>query len=210
MFLKKIWILIFTVLALFSLSSCELPSADDINDSVEFPESYSIMYQVKNKEGVIKTVIKTVDSEENVYFKSGKEELLFIKSSESYTEYKKDSDGAFVATEDISVDESYIEKATEEIKEYAEQSKKQYIPGMKSRGEQELLGRNCKVFGIKLGGDSHNVSYSYYVDEETGICFGFESDMLLADNSVPTDDTMFTCTEFITKDIPSLKGMISE
>lgn len=191
------------------LSGCDVPSADEINNAVAFPKAYCIEYQVRDKDGVIRIVSKTKDECGNIHFRSGDSETMFIKDGTCFVEYVKNGDGTFSCEEGKKVDEHYVDNATAEFDEYAEQAKMKYLPGIESQGEQELLGRTCFVYQVKVGLDSHHISFAYYVDKETGICLGFDSNMELANISVGTDDTVFTCTRFATDGIEDLSVMLN-
>ncbi|MBQ8345506.1 MAG: hypothetical protein IJY42_04475 [Clostridia bacterium] len=190
------------------LTGCTLPTADGINSTVTLPSVYRITYEVKASDGVIHTVSRAQDANGNLYFRSGVTELLFLKDGNDFVLYEKDENGAFTTKEGIKVDQEYAKEATEEFFTYAEQSKKKYLPGIKETGEATVLNRTCKVFEVSVGIESHRVSYSYYVDTETGVCLGFDSSMILANISLDTNDTVFTCTEFATEcaDLATLRS----
>lgn len=183
--------------------------AETVNNSVTYPEQYSITYEVEASTGVVRTITKTVDADGNVYFVSGETEKLYIKDGESYEIYERDDNGVFTVTdEQTAYNRMYVDSDTAEFISYAEQSKKQFIPGMESIGEEEILGRTCLVYGVVLGNDNTGISYSFYVDKETGICLGFDSDKSAAGFELGTDGEVFICTEFITEDVASLTGLL--
>lgn len=203
--------LVGATLLLFAGCGIDWPSADEIDNSVTLPEQYSITYEVETPEGVIRTIKKTVDADGNVYFKSGDIEKLFVKDGNLYALYTKDADGNFTALDTSNAyNQSYVDTETAGFMTYAEQSKKQFIPGMESSGEEVRLERTCLVYTIKLGGDNTGISYSFYVDKDTGICLGFESDKHIAGSDLGADGEVFRCTEFVTENIESLKNLISE
>lgn len=183
--------------------------ANTVDTAVTFPDQYSITYEVETVEGVVRTVKKAVDADGNIYFKSSDKELLFIKNDELYTLYTKDSDGNYQATSTSEVyNQTYVDTETAAFLSYAEQSKKQFIPGMESTGEETVIGRTCYVYGVKLGSENNGVSYSFYVDKETGICLGFESNKSAAGVDLGSDGEVFRCTEFITENVESLKNLL--
>lgn len=209
--LKAIILSVLIGVSLLLFASCDLPNAGEIDGSVTLPEQYSITYELETPEGVVTTVKKAVDAEGNVYFKSGDIEKLFIKDGKLYKLYTKDEGGNFTVLDtSASYNQTYVDNETAEFMTYAEQSKKQFIPGVKSGAEQELLGRTCLVYTIKLGGDNTNLSYFFYVDKETGICLGFESDKQIAGAELGADGQVFHCTEFLTEDIEPLSNLILE
>lgn len=183
--------------------------ADTINTSVTIPEQYSISYEIEDATGVVRTMTKTVDADGNVYFSYGEKEKLFIKDGDLYQLYQKDSNEEYKATgAQAAYNQTFVDSETADFLTYAEQSKKQFIPGIKSNGEQEVVGRTCYVYGVALGSEKTGVSYSFYVDKETGICLGFESGKSAAGVDLGIDGAIFTCTEFITENIPSLAELL--
>ncbi len=212
--MKKIITLIasalLAVIMISGLCSCGLlDKADAISKAVTYPEQYSITYDIENTDGVHTTIKKTVDAEGNVYFLSADSEMLFIKNGNTYTLYEKNTEGVFVASGTTETyNATYVKNATAKFSEYAEQSKNQFMPTAKNKGEQTILDRACSVYEVKLGGENNGIKYSYYVDNETGICLGFESGKSIAGFDLGADDEIFTCTEFIISDVASLKDLI--
>ncbi|MGM9602944.1 MAG: hypothetical protein ACI3W5_15340 [Faecousia sp.] len=218
-FIKGILFLlvITSVLAVaFGLTGCSAgfsgnDIAKTINESVTMPEQYSITYEVESASGEIHTVQKMVDSEGNTYFKDGAEELLFIKEENNYALYQKDADGCFTTKDGSAVyNSTYVKTSTAAFLTYAERSKKQFIPGMNESGEKEVLGRTCLVYSVGVGAEDTGVTYSVLVDKETGICMGWEEAKAIFGHDVGIDGENFTCTEFLTEDIPSLRTLLGE
>ena len=206
--IKSILKIMAALLALVTLGtvavSCGALRAEEMIDSVKLPETYSITYEVKNKDGEITTVSKTRDENGNVYFRSGDTELLFIKDGNAFVEYTKNAEGELVCDSNKKVDGDYVDNATVEFLEYAEQSRNRFMPTAKESGTQTIANRPADRYTVKVGISAFNVSYNYYVDTETGVCLGYDTQMVLAGISVDTDDTVFTCTEFITDGIEIL------
>lgn len=185
--------------------------ADEINTSVTIPNQYSISYKIEDATGVVRTMTKTVDADGNVYFSYDKIEQLFIKEGELYQLYQKDSNGEYKATDtQAAYNQTFVDSETSDFLEFAQQSKKQFIPGIKSNGEQDVVGRTCYVYSVALGSEKNGISYSFYVDKETGICLGFESGKTAAGVDLGIDGEIFTCTEFATEDVPSLIELLPE
>ena len=197
--LSAIAVTVLTLAAIFS--SCAVSTPEEIIGTVSLPDTYSIVYEVEEKNGVITTVGKTVDKNGNVYFQSGETELIFIKDGSNYIEYTRSSDGEFVSELGKKVDSAYVSDATAEFHGYVEQSMKKNIPTVEKMGESNILGRACEVYNVKVGIKSFNVSYTYFVDSETGVCLEYSAEMTLAGISTNTDETTFTCVEFITESV---------
>lgn len=186
-------------------------SAEIYTQSVTMPETYSITYEVETIKGAVLTIQKTVDSEGNVYFRSGREEMLFLREDDNYVLYTGNGDGTFTAHTNAAVySKTYVDSSTAEFRVYAEQSLQKYLPGMKQSGEKEVLGRTCTVYTVGIGYKDTGVSYELFVDSETGICLGWENSKELFGKDLRFDGEIFACTEFITEDVPSLREMISE
>ena len=191
---------------LLGFCSCNTQILKDLNGAVALPDSYAIAYEVTAEDGIVFTVAKTVDGEGNVYFKNKDEEKLFIKSGDSFLLYEKDEDGVFtLRDEDVKYTAKAVDEATAAFLDYAEQSKNQFMPTAKQEGEETLLGRTCTVYKLGVGNDNTGVTYSYYVDGETGVCLGMDSDMAAAGITLGQSGEIFTCTAFVTEEIPSLQ-----
>lgn len=198
---------------LFGMAGCSADFgnndiAQKVDGSVSFPAQYSIAYEVKTSDGEIRTVKKSVDSEGNIYFCSDSEETLFIKDGKHYALYQKQS-GIFTANENSAVyDSIYVDAATSELLTYAERSKQQFLPGMKDNGEKEVLNRTCLVYSVGVGYGDTGITYSVLIDKETGICLGWDETKEIFGNNERADGEIFICTEFITENVPTLKGLI--
>ena len=184
-----------------AFASCSAPSADEINATVDLPDTYHIEYEVTGDDGVIRTVSKTVDESGNIRFVSGETETVFIKDGISYVEYQKNKDGEVSRTEGKKVTADYVKTATAEFDGYAEQSKNKYLPTAKEVGETEIAGRKCTEYQVSVGIKAFGVTYSYYVDNETGVCLGYDTAMILAGIETDNTDTVFTCTAFETEGV---------
>ena len=196
------------LLALISVAtvlvSCSAPTPDEVMGAVNLPDTYYIEYEVKDKDGVIRTVSKAVDENGSVVFRSGDELLVFIKDGESYTEYSANGNGELTSEVGRKVTEDYVEEATAEFNEYAERSREKLMPTVKVYGETTVADRACTVYSVTVGIKSFNVGYYYYVDDATGVCLGFNSEMVLANIALDTDDTVFTCVTFTTE-VPKIE-----
>lgn len=207
--ISKIASALLTGIVLLGIAGCHSAIANTVNASVSLPEQYSITYEVETATGEVRTVRKIRDADSNVYFQSGNEEMLFIKDGDLYALYEKGSSGEYVARGiQAAYNEAYVDSVSVEFLGYAEKSKEQFIPGMESIGLEEVLGRACEVYGVKLGNDDTGISYSFYVDKETGICLGFASRKSAVGIDLGIDGEIFTCTEFVVGNIPSLIGLL--
>lgn len=178
---------------------------------LHLPEQYSITYEIESSEGVIRTIKKMKDADGNIYFRSGEDELLFLVDGDNFILYRPDEKGGFSADDqDALYNDTYVETATEEFMEYAGKSQKQFIPGMESTDEQMISGRDCDVYRIETGAGNFLVTYQFYVDEETGICLGWEEGKEISGHELEADGEVFRCTEFLTENIPSLTSLLED
>lgn len=213
---KKMISVLLTGAALLGLAGCganfwDNDIAQTVESSVTIPEQYSITYEVETAVGEIRTVKKIRDGEGNIYFQSGDEDHLFIRDGDLYALYEKDSTGEYVARGlQAAYNETYVDSVSAEFLTYAERSKQQFVPGMQESGEEEVLGRPCLVYGVTVGAENTGVTYSFFVDKETGICMGWDESKRVSGQDLGADGEVFSCTEFITKDVSSLKELITE
>ena len=179
--------------------------------SIHFPQQYSITYEIESPEGRIYTIQKTKDGNGNIYFHSDEEELLFLADGDNYILYRSDENGKFSADDpDALYNDTYVETATEKFMEYAGKSQTQFIPGMESTDEQTISGRDCDVYRIETGAGNFSVTYQFYVDNETGICLGWEEGKEISGYELEADGEVFRCTEFLTENIPSLTSLLED
>lgn len=184
---------------------------DSIYSSIRLPEQYSITYEIETTEGIIHTVQKTKDADGNIYFRSSEDELLFLADGNNYTLYQPDENGDFSADDkDALYNTTYVDTVTEKFMEYAEKSQKQFTPGLESTGEQVVSGRECAVYKIETGAGNFSVTYQFYVDQETGICLGWEEGKEISGHELEADGEVFRCTEFLTENIPSLTLLLED
>ena len=181
-----------------------IPDASELMEAVKLPEVYRITYSVETPEGVVRTVTKTVDGEGNVYFASGETGSLFLKSGDRYECYVSAEDGRFTKTSD-SYTADYVEQATREFLQYAERSMQQFLPGAEKQGKQTVLGRSCTVYCVGVSGEAGHVTYSIYVDDETGVCLRFDEEKRLGGAELEADGEVFVCIEFVTDEVESLR-----
>lgn len=206
----KALILMLAAMALCTFVGCnlQLPSVEDVQNMVSYPEQYSITYEVTSKDGTVSMLQKVVDGEGNVYFKVGTKEELYVKDGNQYTLYAQNEDGVFEAFAGSTYVETYVEQQMAQFAKYAEMSRNQMMPTAEKSGVTEVIGRECYVYTLKVGGDKTGVRYDYYVDKETGICLGYESGMSAAGFDLGADSDVFRCTEFVTENVASLRAMV--
>jgi len=206
--LLSIVICIISLFGIFTLSSCE--KLEELENAVNYPDAYSITYEITNADGTIHTITKTVDENGSVYIKTADTEKLFIKNDDSYTLYEKNTDGKFVAESDKKYTEKVVNETCAEFEKYADESKNKFMPTAKKDGEDELAGRKCEIYKLGVGTENNSAYYYYYVDIETGICLGVKVKQTALGNEIEHEGDSFICKEFITANIEDLSDKISK
>ena len=198
---------LFLGIATFTLSSCGIISK--LENAVVYPESYSITYEITSKSGVVTTITKTVDALGNVYVCSSEEEKLFINDNGVYTLYRKSESGIFEEQTTERYTKNKVEELTAEIKTYAEESKKQFMPTAKKENQSEVLSRTCDVYKLGVGTQNNSAFYYYYVDVQTGICLQLEVKHTALGQEVAHNTETYVCVEFITENVQDLQGLLN-
>lgn len=179
------------------------PESNDLTDRLEpvkLPDEYLITYEVIEDEQ-IDTVTKGRDQEGRVYFRSGGEELLFVPSANGrYQEYRPDSDGKLSPFGSSLCTESYVETATAEFMEYAQQSTKRFNGIAELSGTQEIVGRLCDLYTFDVTVLNFSNQYSLAIDRETGTCLLWQQ-VTVVSGHVTSEGGSFACTEFFSTDV---------
>lgn len=191
-----------------ALSSCGIIS--DLNNAVNYPESYTLAYEVTGADGTIVTIVKTVDGNGNVYYKNADVETVYILEGSGFIKYEKNEEDIFEKTSDVKLTKSAMENETSGINTYAEKSLNKFMPTAKQESDVEMLGRICEVYKLGVGNES-NSSYTYhYVDKETGICLGVETKNTALGTAVPHNGESFICIDFSVADISDVSVLVAE
>lgn len=201
-------IILCAVLALTALMLSSCGVITELINSVNYPDSYSLTYEVTTAEGSIYTLTKTIDKNGNVYIKTEDKEQLYLNDNGKYTLYEKNEDGEFVTTDDQKYTKKSVEEATSAIDQYAKESQNKLMPTAKNAGEGEVAGRTCDVYKLGVGGDNNGAYYYYFVDTETGICLGVEVQQTALGQELDYDGESFVCTELITENVEDLSTKI--
>jgi len=170
---------------------------------VSLPDQYSIVYEVENADGTIVTVEKTRDESGNIYFRSGKTEKLYVRTSDNhYNIYEKDSEGNFKLSSDWKGNTAaYVQTETKSFLEYAEASSKKNSPPINSTGDCEVAGRSCETYEFKSGAGDYAVTYTLQVDKETEVCMAWEKTSTASGTRTGVNEKTFRCTRFQVENI---------
>ena len=202
--------LICGALIVMGLLLCSCGILSNLNDAVQYPEAYTLSYEVTSENGTVTTITKTVDENGNIYYRNADTEIAYIAEGSSYIKYEKKSDGSYSKMSSNKLTKKAVENETAGIKTYAEESKKQFMPTAKQENDAEMLGRACEVYKLGVGTENNSSYTYYYVDKETGICLGVETHNTALGESVAYNGEGFTCIEFSTENIADISNMINE
>ena len=190
-----------------SMTACgSLPlngSGSSEKTAVVFPEQYSITYEVqKPGEDAVTLVTRARDGDGNIYFAGGSTELLFLSDGGKYRLYEKDAEGGFTeAAAGKRYTTDYIDTATAAFTACAEPEVNASTPGFDPAEDDTVAGRTCNVFENKIGVAGMNTTYVLQLDQETGVCLGYNE---LSDTGIFTSEPskdVFSCTEFRTENV---------
>ena len=207
--MKKIVSLIITLaLAAMALASCGI--IDKVEKAVTYPNTYSITYEITTAEGLIHAITKTVDATGNVYFKSIDDEKLFIINNGSYTLYKKNTSGEFVAVDGAKYTRQAVEKELEPFDSYAKKTTDKFIPTARRTGATTVAGRTADTYKIGVNLLAVSFHHIYYVDQATGVCLGVDVVNKTFGNETEDNEETFACVSFITENIEKLENKIQK
>lgn len=177
--------------------------AEKTEQAVSMPEEYSITYEVqKPEEDFMTLVTKARDEQGSIYFSDGEIEKLFLNEKGNYRLYERDGDGEFTESPGKKIyTESFIDTATAAFTQCAEQSELQFAPGFEEGEKTTVAGRACHVFTNKMGVGGMNVTYVLQIDEESGICLGYNEVSETGIFTSKPSKTVFSCTEFATENV---------
>ena len=186
-----------------SLGGSVAGSTGNRDAAVALPAQYSITYEVqKPGEDAITLVTKAQDGEGNVYYASGSTEQLFLNDGGRYQLYEKDADGNFSESSSGKLyTADYIKTATADFTACAQPDVNANTPGFDETEGTTVAGRTCTVYENKIGVAGMNTTYVLQLDQETGVCLGYNE---LTDTGIFTSEpgkAVFSCTEFLTEDV---------
>ena len=201
--MKKIMsVALCAIMLVLSLASCGIVSK--VENAVVYPDTYSITYEITTTEGLIHTITKTVDEKGNIYFKSIDDEKLFINNGGSYSLYKKDTNGKFVAVDGAKYTLEAIEKELALFESYVRKTTDKFIPTARHTGDTTVAGRTSNVYKIGVNLLAASFYHIYYVDQDTGVCLGVDVVNKAFGNETKDNEETFVCVEFITSNIENL------
>lgn len=164
----------------------------------KLPKQYFITYEVANEDGVIETISKAVDKEGNIYYKAD-EEYLFLRDGENFILYQREGQ-KFVEQTDKKYQSSYVENLTGEFEDYVKKANLNTGGITKLVGEEEIVGRQCKVYEITVKIVNFEQNFQFAIDQETCICLSWESVKNISGYEEAGEEN-FRCIRFDTENI---------
>lgn len=176
-------------------------SLTDLLEPVKLPDEYLITYEVMEDEQLF-TVTKGQDAEGRVYFQFGDETaVLFVPADGGrYQLYAPDTDGVFAPSGGNLYTAKYVETATADFMEYAQQSTSRFNGVAVLTGTQEVAGRPCDLYTFDVTVLNFTNQYTLAIDQETGACLLWQK-VTGVSGHVTSEDGSFTCTEFSTENV---------
>ena len=176
------------------------PTVSYLVNPVTLPQEYLITYEAIVDEK-LHTVTKGRDAEGRIYFSSGKDEMLFVPvSNDRYELWAPDATGTFVASDEALCTANYVDTATAEFMEYAEQSRKRYNNLDASAGTQEVAGRLCDLYVFDVTVSNFTNQFTLAVDQATGACL-LSKQVSAVSGYVTEASGGFECTAFTTENV---------
>ena len=161
---------------------------------------YSITYSYSTSETdeLLKSVVTR--TAEGYYMSMMGMERLFIKNGDTYDMYYPNGEEGFKKVDFLDpITEEEIEK---ELYGMGSQNfMRQYdlaSSDLEEEGTEMIAGRNCDKYSSKEANVAFAYKYTYWIDQETGVCMKFTFDMA-AKNMF--GGMSFECTEFKTSDV---------
>ena len=199
----KTFVCIISAFSLLLLSSCGI--IEKVENTVTFPDSYSITYEITTAEGLIHTVTKTVDASGNVYLGSKEGEQLFLNENGTYTLYKRNDGGSFAKVEGAKYTKEAMERELSPFDAYAMQTTNKHIPTARRIGETAVAEREVDTYRLGVNLLAVSFYHVYYVDRATGVCLGVDVVNTVFGNETKDNEETFICTEYKTENIEDLK-----
>lgn len=173
---------------------------EDLLEPVTLPSEYLITYEVFEDEQ-LRTITRGRDADGRIYFSSGDEQMLFVPSSNGrYQLYEADAAGTFTLSGSNLYTAKYVETATAEFMEYAEQSTTRFNGVAAASGTQEVAGRVCDLYTFDVTVLNFTNQYTLAIDQETGACLLWQK-VTGVSGYVTSENGSFQCTEFLTEQV---------
>lgn len=160
---------------------------DDVEIHEGFPTSCLITYDFGT------SVMSLIRTDKGVYIRSGDSEMLFIKASNGYSTYAKDKDGVFVLSKDLqNLADGYMNQYISTFSTFC-YAHEQNFASMTKGTKVTVCERLCTEYYYTVANEDSRYSYTYAIDDETGICMKYR---LNGTEDGESSVHEYTCTEF--------------
>lgn len=168
----------------------------------ELPAEYRITYEMENGDGTLSLITMAKDSEGNLYYRNGTEELWFLSQRNGYVQAIPDEGGALAPTSSGTIlKEKAVQESTAPFWECVETSDKLIAPGFSHAGGAAVAERTCDLYTNTMGIAGLNVTYQLYIDQETGVCLGWTEEKETGIFDSEASEGTFLCSEFQTENV---------
>ncbi len=170
--------------------------------ALELSAEYRITYEMENGDGTLSLITMAKDSEGNLYYRDGAEELWFLSQGSGYVQAIPDEDGVLtpISSGTILKAQAVRENAAS-FWECVETSDKLIAPGFSYAGDATVAERTCDLYTNTMGITGLNVTYQLYIDQETGACLGWTEEKETGIFGSEATEGTFLCSEFQTEDV---------
>ena len=181
------------------VTACKpVDDAKEFFNYVKYPDVYSIEYSViPAGGGTPVTVLKSVDSDGDIFFKNGNEETYYIAEGSSYAVFEKKAEG-FVKS-NVNISFAHAEAQTITFKQLVEKSLEHFLDRYTQGEDTTFIERECYSYTGKFEIANMAVNYEMLIDKATGICLSFKS-VNFVDGEEKSRDG-FECVLFITEGV---------
>lgn len=173
--------------------------AEPQREDISLPEEFRITYEIENGDGTLSLITLAQNADGEFYYQNASEEKWFLPQGNGYIQAMPDESGELVPiSSGIILKDTAFREHTVDFWNCAETSEKRFAPGFEWEGTETVAGRNCDLYTNYLGVANMNVTYLLYIDQETGICLGWQEDAETGIFDTQPAKGTFLCSEFAT------------
>lgn len=168
----------------------------------ELPMEYRITYEMENGDGTVSLITMAKNSEGNLYYRDGAEELWFLSQKNGYVQAIPDENTELIPISSGTIlKEKAVRERTAAFWKCVETSGKLVAPGFSHAGTAAVAERTCDLYTLTMGITGLNVTYQLYIDQETGVCLGWTEEKETGIFDSEASKGTFLCSEFQTEDV---------
>ena len=161
--------------------------------------SVTYAYSISEMEGPLESTVTR--TEEGYYISIMGMELLLIKNGDTYDQYYPNGENGFKKVDFLDpVTEKEVEKELFGMGSgnFMRQYDLAISSDLENEGTEKIVGRNCDKYSSKESNVAFAYKYTYWIDQETGVCMKYSFDLAAKDLF---GGISFECTEFKTSDV---------